>query len=244
MKKKPIIGITSSIMDLKVKGEINPAVHTNHQYVKSVTEIGGIPIVIPVSNADLAEEYVSICDGIIFTSGEDVDPSRYNQDPSEELQKINFARDETELPLVKYAVNKKIPIMGTCRGLAIINVALGGTMYQNLGAKHNQQEYRKLPTHEINIKEDSRLFHLFGEKKAMVNSKHHQAVDKLADSLKITAVSEDNVIEAVEAKDKDQFILGLQFHPEELFAVDTKMLNLLMSFRQACEKSKMNKTSV
>ncbi len=231
-------------MDMKVKGEINPAVHTNHQYVKSVTEIGGIPIVIPVSNAALAKEYVSICDGIIFTSGEDVDPSRYNQDPSEELQKINFARDETELPLVQYAVDKNIPIMGTCRGLAVINVALGGTMNQNLEAEHIQEAYRKLPTHEINIMEDSQLFHLFGEKKAMVNSKHHQAIDQLADCLKVTAVSEDNVIEAVEAKDKGQFILGLQFHPEELFAVNTKMLHLLMSFQQACVKNRdKNKTS-
>ncbi|MFC4023416.1 gamma-glutamyl-gamma-aminobutyrate hydrolase family protein [Oceanobacillus longus] len=236
MKKKPIIGITSSIMDIEIKGEINPAVHTNHQYVKSVTEIGGIPIVIPVSNEDMAKEYVNLCDGIIFTSGEDVDPSRYNQDPSDELQKINFARDETELPLVKYAVDKKIPIMGTCRGLAIINVALGGTMKQHLESEHHQEAYRKLPTHEINIEEDSQLFHLFGEKKAMVNSKHHQAVDQLADSLTVAATSEDNVIEAVEAKKKNQFILGLQFHPEELFAVDTKMLNLLMRFREACEK--------
>ncbi|WP_067728042.1 gamma-glutamyl-gamma-aminobutyrate hydrolase family protein [Oceanobacillus damuensis] len=236
-KKKPIIGLTSSILDIEVKGEVNPAVHTNHQYVKAVTEIGGIPIVIPVSNEDMAKEYIDICDGLIFTSGEDVDPSRYNQEPEEELQEINFARDETEIPLAKYAIEKKVPIMGTCRGLGIINVALGGTMKQDLGSGHNQEAYRKLPTHEIDIKEDSQLYHLFGEKKAMVNSKHHQAVDKLADSLSVAAISDDDVIEAVESNKKDQFILGLQFHPEELFAIDSKMLNLLMSFRQACEKN-------
>ncbi|WP_249869475.1 gamma-glutamyl-gamma-aminobutyrate hydrolase family protein [Oceanobacillus saliphilus] len=236
-KKKPIIGITSSILDIELKGEVNPAVHTNHQYVKAVTEIGGIPIVIPVSNEDMAKAYVDICDGIIFTSGEDVDPARYNQEPEEELQAINFARDETELPLVKYAVDKKIPIMGTCRGLAIINVALGGTMKQDLESEHHQEAYRKLPTHEIHIEEDSQLYHLFGQKKAMVNSKHHQAVDKLADSLSIAAISDDNVIEAVESNEEDQFILGFQFHPEELFAVDSKMLNLLMRFREACEKN-------
>ena len=101
---------------------------------------------------------------------------------------------------------------------------------------HNQEEDRKLATHEIIIKKESHLFTLLGEEKALVNSKHHQAIKKLSPSLRVVATAKDDVIEAVEAKDKDLFILGLQFHPEELYAADTGMLNLLIGFRKECEK--------
>ncbi|WP_212925128.1 gamma-glutamyl-gamma-aminobutyrate hydrolase family protein [Oceanobacillus sp. J11TS1] len=240
-KNKPIIGITSTILDIEIKGEVNPSVQTNHQYVKTVNEIGGLPIVLPVTNKEIAKDYAELCDGIIFTSGEDISPSKYNKPPLEGLQKPHITRDEVELPLAKYAVENKIPILGTCRGLGVINVALGGSMKQNIETKdrpfsHNQEISRKLPSHQIAIKEDSHLYQLLGIKHAMVNSKHHQAIEDLADSLKVAAVAEDGVIEAVEAKDKDLFILGLQFHPEELYDQDTNMLNLLMLFREACEK--------
>ncbi|MGN1402402.1 MAG: gamma-glutamyl-gamma-aminobutyrate hydrolase family protein [Bacillus sp. (in: firmicutes)] len=240
MKKKPLIGITSSVLDIEIKGEINPCVQANHAYVKAIIEVGGIPIVIPVSNAEMAKVYADLCDGIVFTSGEDVHPSNYDAAPSEELMQINIARDETEIPLAKYAVEKKIPIIGTCRGLAVINVALGGTMKQDIEKKskkieHNQTENRKLATHDIHIEEDSHLLQLLNNNKAMVNSKHHQAIDQLADSLTVAATAKDGVIEAVEAKEKDRFILGLQFHPEELFSSDTGMLNLLIGFRRACQ---------
>ncbi|QGS69105.1 gamma-glutamyl-gamma-aminobutyrate hydrolase family protein [Oceanobacillus sp. 143] len=238
---KPIIGITSTILDIEIKGEVNPSVQTNHQYVKTVIEIGGIPIVLPVANEEIAKEYVNICDGIIFASGEDINPSNYNESPLEELQKTNIARDEMELPLVRYAVEKRIPILGTCRGLGVINVALGGSMKQNIETKesafsHNQKTSRKLPSHKISISEDCHLNQLLGVNDAMVNSKHHQAIDELADSLRVAATAEDGTIEAVEARDKNQFILGLQFHPEELYAADTDMLNLLELFGKACSK--------
>ncbi|WP_170138780.1 gamma-glutamyl-gamma-aminobutyrate hydrolase family protein [Oceanobacillus chungangensis] len=240
-KNKPIIGITSTILDIEIKGEVNPSVQTNHQYVKAVNEIGGIPIVLPVINKEIAKEYADICDGIIFASGEDINPSNYNEPPLKELQKTNIARDEMELPLVKYALEKRIPIMGTCRGLGVINVALGGSMKQNIETKerlisHNQEISRKLPSHNVTIKEDSHLYQLLGVNSALVNSKHHQAIDVLADSLRIAATAEDGTIEAVEAIDKDLFILGLQFHPEELYSADTNMLNLLKFFRKACGK--------
>ncbi|RLL46959.1 gamma-glutamyl-gamma-aminobutyrate hydrolase family protein [Oceanobacillus piezotolerans] len=241
MERKPIIGITSTILDIEIKGEVNPSVQTNHQYVKAVIEIGGIPIVLPVANAEMAREYIDLCDGIIFASGEDVTPTKYNETPSKELQQTNLARDEMELPLVQYAVENKIPILGTCRGLGVINVALGGSMKQNIVTEesefsHNQEVSRKLPSHEITIEEDSHLFQMLGTKKAKVNSKHHQAINEVADCLRVAATAEDGVIEAIEARDKDAFILGLQFHPEELYAADTHMLNLLMLFREACEK--------
>lgn len=248
MSKKPIIGITSSLLDIEIKGETNPCVQANHQYVKAVIEIGGIPIVIPVANDEIAERCVDLCDGIIFTSGEDIHPSNYDDIPTEKLKQVNIARDETELAVANYALKKKIPIIGTCRGLGVINVALGGSMKQDIEGKsnkkiaHNQEEDRKLATHEIFIKKDSHLFSLLGEEKAMVNSKHHQAIKKLSSSLRVAATAKDDVIEAVEAKDKDLFILGLQFHPEELFATDTGMLNLLIGFRKECEK-RMQSTS-
>lgn len=240
MKRKPIIGITSSVLDIEIKGEVNPCVQVNHQYVKAIIEVGGTPVVIPVGNEDIAKDILNICDGVVFSSGEDVHPSFYNEAPTEDLKQLNIARDDMEINLVKLAVEKKIPIIGTCRGLGVINVALGGTMKQdieksNKEISHNQEASRKLATHEISIKEDSHLFSLLGESKAQVNSKHHQAIDKLASSLRVAATADDEIIEAVEAKDKDQFILGLQFHPEELFADDTGMLNLLMGFRKACE---------
>lgn len=242
MREKPIIGITSTVLDIELEGEINPSVQANHQYVKTVIEIGGIPIVIPVSNEEVAKECVDICDGIIFTSGEDVHPTNYDQAPSEEIKQMNIARDETEITLVKHAVEKGIPLLGTCRGLGIINVSLGGTMKQDIeqendkSSSHNQEASRKIPSHKVQIKEDSHLFQLINEKEVKVNSKHHQAVDELADCLRVAATADDDIIEAVEAKDKDKFILGLQFHPEELYASDTGFLNLLLGFRRECEK--------
>jgi putative glutamine amidotransferase len=238
---KPIIGITSSVLDIEIKGEVNPCVQVNHQYVKAVLEIGCTPIVIPVGNDDMAKHILELCDGVLFSSGEDVHPSFYDESPTEDLKQLNIARDEMEISLAKLAVDKNLPIIGTCRGLGIINVALGGTMKQdiektNKDIAHNQKTSRKLATHDISIKKDSHLYGLLGEETAVVNSKHHQAIDKLAPSLKVAATAHDDVIEAVEAKDPDQFILGLQFHPEELFADDTGMLNLLMGFKKACQK--------
>ncbi len=239
--KKPIIGISSSVLDIEIKGETNPCVQVNHQYVKAVLEIGAVPVVIPVGNPQLAEEAIELCDGLLLSSGEDVHPSNYDEAPSEELKQINISRDEMEIALVKAALKKKIPIIGTCRGLGVINVALGGSMKQDIEKEngeiaHNQEDDRKLATHEIQLKKDSHLFALLGEEKALVNSKHHQAINELAPELRVAATAADDVIEAVEAKDKDIFIMGLQFHPEELFAQDTGMLNLLIGFRKACEK--------
>ncbi|MFS0780241.1 gamma-glutamyl-gamma-aminobutyrate hydrolase family protein [Bacillus sp. 1P06AnD] len=240
---RPIIGITSSVLDIEIKGETNPCVQVNHQYVKAIKDTGGLPIVIPVGDEETAKQTIDLCDGLFLSSGEDVFPLYYDENPSDRLKMINVERDQMEQTLVKYAMEKKMPIIGTCRGLGTLNTALGGSMIQDIekdhnAIKHNQKNSRKQPSHKIEIKTGSRLHQLMKSSSANVNSKHHQAIKEVAPSCKVAASAEDGVVEAIEGKDPSQFILGLQFHPEELYEKDEKMKNILTGFIEACKTTK------
>ncbi|MGM9925768.1 MAG: gamma-glutamyl-gamma-aminobutyrate hydrolase family protein [Bacillus sp. (in: firmicutes)] len=237
--KRPIIGITSSTIDIEILGETNPCVQVNHQYAHAIKEVGGLPIVIPIGDEETAKLSIDLCDGLFLTSGEDVFPLYYDEEPTSELKMLNIERDQMEQTLVKYALEKKIPIIGTCRGLGTLNTALGGSMVQDITKDekevgHLQKSSRKLPNHEISIEDGSMLHRLMGCTKANVNSKHHQAVKEVAPSCRAVAAAEDGVIEAIEGKDPSHFVLGLQFHPEELFEKDECMKDLLCGYIEAC----------
>lgn len=238
-KNRPIIGITSSVLDIEILGETNPCVQVNYQYAKAIADVGGLPIVIPVGDEETARESIDLCDGLFLTSGEDVSPMYYDEQPSDLLKMVNIQRDQMEQTLVKFAMQKKIPIIGTCRGLGTLNTALGGSMMQDIErnhrkVQHNQDISRKKPSHEIQIKEGTLLHKLLRNSTAKVNSKHHQAVKDVADSCRIAATAPDGVIEAIEWKDPSQFVLGLQFHPEELYEIDEDMRHLLEKYIEAC----------
>ena len=217
---RPLIGITGNYeKDLCTLGEA---------YYRSVLKAGGIPVIIPPeamydnemhSNTYLAE-LLDRLDGILFSGGGDPNPLLFGEQPVRELHGINPQRDMQELLLVKMAYDRQIPMLGICRGVQIMNLALGGSLYQDIYSqqegvkiKHSQEQDRSFPSHTIKVEKDSILYTLFKKEEIPVNSFHHQACKEPAPCLKVTARSTDGVIEAVESNEYKS-VLGVQWHPE------------------------------
>ncbi len=188
---------------------------------RSIELAGGIPFIIPATtNPTLIDQTLSLLDGLLMSGGEDINPTYYGEEPIEQCGKSNDARDEYELLLLKKAMDHNLPILGICRGLQLINVAMGGKLYQDLPTQHPSDikhavfETGSTPVHEIGIEAGSVTANLLNATKFAVNSKHHQGIKELAPELKITAWSlPDSVPEAIEAY-PIRPIMGVQFHPE------------------------------
>lgn len=228
----PIIGISSSI--IISDGSPFPGierVYVNKYYTESVIKAGGAPIVLPVTLDDESiKRQVEVIDGLILSGGYDINPLTYGEEPTQS-QGFTFPEiDEYNLKLVKFACELKKPIFGICRGLQILNIAFGGSLYQDLSyidgsyIKHYQLSKGDMTGHSINVVEHSLLYDILGEN-YLVNSFHHQSIKDLADGFKVTAKSKDGLIEAIEKLD-DQFIIGVQWHPEMMTAKDFKMLEI------------------
>jgi putative glutamine amidotransferase len=233
---KPIIGISSSI---EIHNNI-PSVLVHEKYICSVINAGGIPVVIPLSIDGMSEYWVSMCDGIMLTGGEDIDPYYYKEAPHPKLQKTNGKRDKMEIELVQIARKQHKPILAICRGVTIVNVALGGTVIQDIetsipnAINHSQKAARSESTHDIYLDKTSRLYKIFQSSKVRVNSMHHQAINELALPLRKTAVASDGVIEAIEGDSESPLLVGVQWHPEELASEDQSMSQLFNEFIAAC----------
>ncbi|WP_163538712.1 gamma-glutamyl-gamma-aminobutyrate hydrolase family protein [Gracilibacillus sp. YIM 98692] len=237
---RPVVGITSSM----VNHNNIPSYNIHEKHIQAVIKAGGVPVIIPTGTNEMTEVWVRICHGIILSSGEDIDPNTFGANPSPKIQKTNKKRDFTEVELVKNALKQGKPILGLCRGATMLNVALGGTVIQDIetnntkAMKHNQQATRPEPTHYIQIDETSELYQIIGSSNILVNSMHHQAIDQIAPNLKKTAVAPDGVIEAVEGTDKTSpMLMGIQWHPEEMAGEDPIMQRLFDRFVMECEKS-------
>ena len=189
-------------------------------YYQSVLKAGGIPFIIPpFYETDRLGELLDRLDGIIFSGGGDINPLLLGEEPIKELHSITPERDQQELLLARLAYDRQIPMLGICKGIQIINAALGGTLYQDIHTqmegiriKHSQDQDRRYPSHQVTISRGSILEKIFGTELA-VNSFHHQACKSAAPGLKVTAMSSDGVIEAIES-DEFKSIMGVQWHPE------------------------------
>lgn len=189
-------------------------------YYQSVLKAGGIPFIIPpFYETDRLGELLDRLDGIIFSGGGDINPLLLGEEPIKELHSITPERDQQELLLTRLAYDRQIPMLGICKGIQIINAALGGTLYQDIHTqmegiriKHSQDQDRRYPSHQVTISRGSILEKIFGTELA-VNSFHHQACKSAAPGLKVTAMSSDGVIEAIES-DEFKSIMGVQWHPE------------------------------
>jgi putative glutamine amidotransferase len=185
---------------------------------------GGLPILLPVTQEQAClEAYINIIDGLLLTGGnEDVSPLLYNENPLQQIKLISPERDSFEIALIKMAFDNQMPILGVCRGIQTLNVAMGGNLYQDIFIQvpdcigHNPEA---LPVdvlfHEIYFKKGSRLEKIFGCNSIQSNSFHHQAVKNVAPGFYATAFSVDNIIEAIEHAG-DLPIIGVQCHPEDL----------------------------
>ncbi len=222
--KKPVIGISSTW------GE-GVATSVPLTYVESVIRAGGVPVVLPLTqDTALISNMLDRIDGLIMTGGEDLDPLRwYGEEPVQALGQLAPERDSFDIALVRMAISRGLPVLGICRGHQLLNVAFGGTLYQDIPSQikssninHNQKAPRYHGTHSIQIEKGSLLHKQTGLEKVSVNSYHHQAVKDIASGFRITARSPDGVVEAIE-KIGSTKIYGVQFHPEGFTAngIDT-----------------------
>ena len=221
--KKPRIGITTFCAQEGLRRYCKVL----QNYFEAVCAAGGVPLLIPPCSKGLnPEDFLEYVDGILFSGGEDVSPLTYNENPLKELGATNLERDRWEIALYKAAVGRNLPVLGICRGIQIMNVAEGGSLYQDinvqtkstLGHFPDQMPMESLH-HFIEIKKESKLHQVYQRERLLVNSFHHQAVKEPGAVFNITARSGDGIIEAFERPDRD-FVLGLQFHAEALPKLD------------------------
>ncbi len=238
---KLLVALTASSKTATSPGKYS-RVRVNEAYVRALQSVGLVPIVIPPSlSPDDARAVIARVSGVVLSGGEDLDPALYGAARHPATQKSKAARDATEVSLVEAARDARCPLLGICRGLQLLNVALGGTLVQDLGMlrpseiAHALESSRMHRVHGVTVLSGSRLAAATGDLVIEVNSFHHQGVDQLAPSLRATAYAPDGVVEAVETTD-DWWTLAVQWHPEEL-QQDAKPWDraLFQAFAQACE---------
>ncbi len=203
----------------------------NKNYCTAISDFGQTPVLISNFNLQAIDKIISVADGILFTGGGDIHAKFFNQRLHPKASDINIARDEFELKLCMKAIQKNLPVLGICRGIQIINIALGGNIFQHING-HMQNIPRDLAAHNVYLKSDTKLFKLIGQKKMQVNSLHHQAVNILGKDLKISGFAEDGIIEAIEMPSK-KFVMGLQWHPESLYKVYESQMKIFKGFAEA-----------
>ena len=210
--KAPVIGISGNFRE----GDCTLA----QGYYMSVLEAGGTPVVIPsYDNEKALVSILDTLDGLVLSGGADIDPDYLGEEPLDCIS-VNPRRDAQELMLVRLAVERQIPILGICRGIQMLTAALGGKLYQDIKTQHgrpciehSQTIARGLPSHDVKIEKDSLLHSLMGTETLAVNSFHHQAVKEVPQGFRVTAMSEDGIIEGMEST-TFRPILGVQWHPE------------------------------
>jgi gamma-glutamyl-gamma-aminobutyrate hydrolase PuuD len=239
MRGRPRIGITSRKVPYFHRERPYPRYGVAVDYIHAVQVAGGLPLMIPLSrDPDLLEDYFGTLDGLLLPGGMDVDPVHYGEEPHRLLEEVDPVRDETELYLAKRALREDMPILGICRGEQLLNVAAGGSLFQDIAAqspneviRHFQDFAQEWPSHSVELKPDTLLASIIPERKVRVNSYHHQAVRRIANDFRVAATAPDGIVEAIEST-KHSFVLGVQWHPELL--VDQLDFNLAL-FRRHVE---------
>lgn len=237
-----MIGLTGSrhLGMTQLPGLPLQGVSVSDDYTQGVEQAGGLPFVIPyAANQETLGAIAERLDGLLLTGGEDVDPNLYNEEPIRGLGEVRSERDELELTLIHMMRAQGKPILGICRGMQILNVALGGTLYQDLPRQwkgeiaHAQKAARSHVSHRVKIDPDSRLAACFnGETLIKVNSFHHQAVKDVASALRPVAWDAEGLVEAVESK-TGSWMLAVQWHPENLWRNDETVLGFFRSLVNA-----------
>lgn len=215
----PVIGLTTSI------DADESVLQMNRSYIAPLLALGATPLLLPpAEDPEVLARYVSLCDGLLLSGGGDVDPLRFGEDQMWECGDVSPVRDAFELALFsRFLAEGGKPVLGICRGMQLMNVALGGSLYQDLPAAradksiaHRQKQRSVYASHGVTLSAGSRLMQMLGKKDLRVNSHHHQAVNRVASPLRISALAPDGVIEAVEMPEHP-FCIGVQWHPERLW---------------------------
>ena len=241
--RKPMIGITGNYAE--------PDCKLGEGYYKSVLKAGGIPVIIPpLSDTDAIINTLEHIDGLLLSGGADYNPLYAGEEPQPGLGGINSERDLPELLITQLAYNRQIPMLGICRGIQTLAMALGGHVAQDINGlrntdnglrnypiKHSQDARRSEPTHSVTIEPNSTLYNIYKEESLFVNSFHHQAVDDSGERFRVTARSTDGVVEAIESREFKS-IVGVQWHPECLedgLPLFQWLVKQAAHFREACQ---------
>ena len=206
--RRPVIGITGNYEELTCK--------LGRGYYDSVIRAGGVPLVIPPSaDKEVLMGTLERIDALLLSGGGDINPLWCGEEPLPGLHGINQERDLPELLITRLAYNRQMPILGICRGIQTLVVALGGKVCQDITTtvKHSQDADRSEPTHSVTVKENSTLYNIYKEDNLFVNSFHHQAVSAPGDRFRVTATAPDGIVEAIESTEFKS-IIGVQWHPE------------------------------
>lgn len=216
-------------------------------YVEAVEEAGGYPIILPAS-PELAGDGLDLVSGLLLPGGGDMEGRHFGQATSPKADYLNPLRDEMELSILKRALQLRMPVFGICRGMQLFNVALGGTLYQDIREEHgselehNREDVPDQTVHHVSIDPQSCLASILGSTQIAVNSSHHQAIKEISPELKAVAWSPDGIIEAVETCGPELgFIIAVQWHPERLFERMPEQARLFQRFIKAAESYRCKK---
>lgn len=240
---RPIIGIPSYSYDQGLDGEYPPSFLMTQAYILRLEAAGAAPVIVPLLHQEsMLRAIYQVLDGLLLAGGGDVDPSHYSEPPHPKLGSVNAHRDRVELTLARWALADGLPILAVCRGIQLLNVAAGGTLYQDIEAqvpgaiRHDYYKVkpRTYRAHEVIIEPNSRLHRLLGADTLKVNSMHHQAVKDPAPGFWVTARATDGLIEGIEHLG-NQFAVGVQWHPEVLAEEDRVMQALFDGFVEATQ---------
>lgn len=244
--RPPIIGITTQTLEA-VPDQLPRCWIMSQRYVQVLAAAGAVPWVIPLLEGDetTMRAIYDRLDGLFLPGGVDVDPAAYGEPRGPLCGRTDPARDWTELLFSRWALADRKPVLAVCRGAQLVNVAVGGSLYQDVAAQHpaaiKHDHYpvggrrRDELAHEVHLAEGSRLRRLLGTGTLAVNSMHHQGIARLAPGLVAVATSPDGLIEGVEGV-TDDFLIGVQWHPEDLIDVDARMRRLFEAFIAACTR--------
>lgn len=250
--RKPVIGCSVGYHDF---GD-----YLGVGFQRPIVLAGGVPLILSRVEGTI-DDMLDVVDGVAIGGGRDIEPSRYGQEPHELLGQLDPHRDEFELELVRRVIDRGIPLLGMCRGIQVINVALGGTLVQDVTLRpewrehptdrgwkrwklvehaslHNHEEVPDHPRHEMTVAPGSRLRAALGVDVIEVDSFHHQALDRLGEGLVVTGRAEDGVVEVIEGADPERYLLGAQFELQEEWRVDPRFLEIFRQFVDAARRDR------
>ncbi|WGD37203.1 gamma-glutamyl-gamma-aminobutyrate hydrolase family protein [Lysinibacter sp. HNR] len=219
-QKAPVIGLTTYLERAQMGVWDTPAAFLPRAYFSAINRAGGSAVLLPPQpcDRDTADQLCGLLDGIVFVGGADINPALYGQEAHPRTDAPRVERDSFEVALLSVALEYDLPVLGICRGAQMLNTVLGGTLVQHLpehtGSNRYQQGEGKFNTVPVSIHKNSLLESILGSQRPGVPVYHHQAIDRVAGELAVTALSDDGIIQAVEMPSKT-FVLGVQWHPEQ-----------------------------
>lgn len=219
MSSKPIVAVTATTERFRDLLRIR----VNDSYIRALEGAGAVPLVLPpLRDPGAADQLLGTAAGLVLTGGEDVEPVRYGADPHPALGTTNPLRDAWELALLRCARRRGMPTLAICRGAQLLNVGLGGSLIQDIPSQrpghlpHEAERERTTRVHPVEVEPGSRLADALGTTRLQVNSVHHQGLDLVAAPLRVTARSPDGLVEGIETMEDGWWVLGVQWHPEDL----------------------------